>query len=104
MFSNNKINSMLLKGLVTDGVNNMFLDFQKGITDLRNFDLLASVRVLFDLQIKILTNQGGNNTGDGTTGGAGGSATAGQYKPILDLIGSAEGGYTSIAPKIRMMN
>ena len=36
-------------------------------------------------------------TGDGTTGAS--SATAGQYAPILDLIGSAEGGYTSIAPR-----
>ena len=38
-------------------------------------------------------NQEGNNTG--TPGGA---ATGGQYAPILNLIGSAEGGYTSIAP------
>ena len=84
------------EGLVTDGVNNMFLDFQKGITDLRNFDLLASVRALFGFGPQNINEGGG---GDGTTGGTtGGTATAGQYKPILDLIGSAEGGYTSIAP------
>ena len=83
-------------GLATDGVNSMFLDFQKGITDLRNFDLLAIVRGLFGFQSQ--TPKEGEG-GDGTTGGTtGGTATAGQYKPILDLIGSAEGGYTSIAP------
>ena len=89
------------EGLVTDGVNNMFLDFQKGITALRNFDLLASVRALLGFaDPNINEGEGGDGTtGDGTTGGTtGGSATAGQYKPILDLIGSAEGGYTSIAP------
>ena len=99
------------EGLVTDGVNNMFLDFQKGITALRNFDLLASVRALLGF-VDPNTNEGGGGdgttgdgttggtTGDGTTGGTtGGTATAGQYKPILDLIGSAEGGYTSIAPR-----
>lgn len=89
------------EGLVTDGVNNMFLDFQKGITSLRDFDLLAAVRGLFGFQSQTpKEGEGGDGTtGDGTTGGTtGGSATAGQYKPILDLIGSAEGGYTSIAP------
>ena len=89
------------EGLVTDGVNNMFLDFQKGITALRNFDLLASVRALLGFENQSLDEgkREDGTTGDGTTGGTtGGSATAGQYKPILDLIGSAEGGYTSIAP------
>ena len=89
------------EGLVTDGVNNMFLDFQKGITDLRNFDLLAIVRGMLGFENQSLDEgkREDGTTGDGTTGGTtGGSATAGQYKPILDLIGSAEGGYTSIAP------
>ena len=94
------------EGLVTDGVNNMFLDFQKGITDLRNFDLLASVRALLGFADPNINEGGGGDgtTGDGTTRDGttgrttGGPATAGQYKPILDLIGSAEGGYTSIAP------
>jgi len=100
------------EGLVTDGVNNMFLDFQKGITDLRNFDLLAIVRGMLGFENQSLDegklgdgttgdrNTGDRTTGDRTTGDrtTGGTATAGQYAPILDLIGSAEGGYTSIAP------
>ena len=70
----------------------MFLDLQKGITDLRNFDLLAIMRGMF-VASDNRQNQEGNNTG--TPGGA---AAGGQYAPILNLIGSAEGGYTSIAP------
>ena len=74
-----------------DGVNNMVLDLEKGIDALRNFDLLETLRGMF----KFGDEEETGTTGDGTTGGA---ATAGQYAPILDLIGSAEGGYTSIAP------
>ena len=77
---------------VGNSVNSMFLDLQKGITDLRNFDLLAIMRGMF-VASDNRQNQEGNNTG--TPGGA---ATGGQYAPILNLIGSAEGGYTSIAP------
>ena len=77
---------------VGNSVNSMFLDLQKGITDLRNFDLLAIMRGMF-VASGNRQNQEGNNTG--TPGGA---ATGGQYAPILNLIGSAEGGYTSIAP------
>ena len=74
-----------------DGVNNMVLDLEKGIDALRNFDLLETLRGMFKLDDDKETG----TTDGGTTGGA---ATAGQYGPILDLIGSAEGGYTSIAP------
>ena len=74
-----------------DGVNNIVLDLEKGIDALRNFDLLETLRGMF----KFGDEEETGTTGDGTTGGA---ATAGQYAPILDLIGSAEGGYTSIAP------
>ena len=77
---------------VGNSVNSMFLDLQKGITDLRNFDLLAIMRGMF-VASGNRQNQEGNNTG--TPGGA---TTGGQYAPILNLIGSAEGGYTSIAP------
>ena len=77
---------------VGNAINEMFLDLQKGITDLRNFDLLAIMRGMF-VASGNRQNQEGNNTG--TPGGA---ATGGQYAPILNLIGSAEGGYTSIAP------
>ena len=77
---------------VGNSINSMFLDLQKGITDLRNFDLLAIMRGMF-VASGNRQNQEGNNTG--TPGGA---ATGGQYAPILNLIGSAEGGYTSIAP------
>ena len=74
-----------------DGVNNMVLDLEKGIDALRNFDLLETLRGMF----KFDDDKETGTTDGGTTGGA---ATAGQYGPILDLIGSAEGGYTSIAP------
>ena len=86
----NKFNSA--NSDVTNAVNSMFLDLQKGITNLRNFDLLAIMRGMF-VASGNRQNQEGNNTG--TPGGA---ATGGQYAPILNLIGSAEGGYTSIAP------
>jgi hypothetical protein len=36
--------------------------------------------------------------GPGTGTSSGGAANAGRFSPILNLIGSAEGGYTSIAP------
>jgi murein DD-endopeptidase MepM/ murein hydrolase activator NlpD len=73
-----------------DGVNNMVLDLEKGIEALKNFNLLETLRGMFKFD---------DDKETGTTAGTtGGSATAGQYKPILDLIGSAEGGYTSIAP------
>ena len=81
----NKFNSA--NSDVTNAVNNMFLDLQKGITNLRNFDLLAIMRGMF------VSNNNNNNRN--TSGDA---AAAGKYGPILNLIGSAEGGYTSIAP------
>ena len=44
------------------------------------------------------TNSGTNTTGSSSTGQTGQTTNAGRFAPILDLIGSAEGGYTSIAP------
>lgn len=82
----NKFNSA--NSDVTNAVNNMFLDLQKGITNLRNFDLLAIMRGMF-------VSNNNNNNNRNTSGDA---AAAGKYGPILNLIGSAEGGYTSIAP------
>ena len=76
---------------VKNGINDMLLDFEKGLTDLRNFDLLAIVRGLF-----FGSDSENKKRKTGTTGG--GTATGGRYAPILNLIGSAEGGYTSIAP------
>ena len=76
---------------VKNGINDMLLDFEKGLIDLRNFDLLAIVRGLF-----FGSDSENKKRRTGTTGG--GTAAAGKYGPILNLIGSAEGGYTSIAP------
>ena len=76
---------------VENAVNSMFLDLQKGITNLRDFDLLAIMRSMF-----VSNNNNNNNNNNRSTSGD--AATAGKYGPILNLIGSAEGGYTSIAP------
>ena len=76
---------------VERGIDDMFLDFQKGITDLRNFDLLSIVRGMFIGSDDKSKTQ--NPSSSSSSGAAGGS-----YGPILNLIGSAEGGYTSIAP------
>jgi murein DD-endopeptidase MepM/ murein hydrolase activator NlpD len=84
----NKFNSA--NSDVTNAVNSMFLDLQKGITNLRDFDLLAIMRGMF-----VSNNNNNNNNNRNTSGDA---AAAGKYAPILNLIGSAEGGYTSIAP------
>ena len=85
----NKFNSA--NSDVTNAVNSMFLDLQKGITNLRNFDLLAIMRGMF-----VSNNNNNNNNNNRNTSGD--AAAAGKYGPILNLIGSAEGGYTSIAP------
>lgn len=65
-------------------------DLQKMIDEFRKFDLAATLKKL------ILGDDGG--AGQIMGGGNESTPAAGRFKPILDLIGSAEGGYTSIAP------
>ena len=65
-------------------------DIQKMIDDFQNFNLATYLK-------KLITGESGDSTVRG--GGNESTPTAGRFKPILDLIGSAEGGYTSIAPR-----
>jgi len=90
----NKLNSSLKD--VDSGVNDMFKDFQKGLENLRNYDLIAQVRDYFSGSAGSNQSNNRNSKPDGPGTGPGGPG--GQYGPILNLIGSAEGGYTSIAP------
>lgn len=59
----------------------------------QNFDLRKWYNGLFGKEPGIDPSQ---PPGTGTS--SGGAANGGRFSPILDLIGSAEGGYTSIAP------
>ena len=80
------------KSQTDNGLNSIFLDFQKGLEDLRNLDLVSVARGMF------VSGGDGSKNQQNNTGTSGGAAAGGQYGPILNLIGSAEGGYTSIAP------
>jgi hypothetical protein len=82
----------LRKGIISleDDIVEMVKSFQ-------DFDL----RTWFNDYIKSFgkkpgTDPSGPAPGPGTS--SGGGANAGRLSPVLDLIGSAEGGYTSIAP------
>jgi len=70
-------------------------DIQRMIDSFRNFDLAKIIKNL----ISTLTGQrptGYNPPGSPQSGQS--TLSAGRFAPVLNLIGSAEGGYTSIAP------
>ena len=78
---------------IGEGTNKMNQDMEKAIQELRSFDLVGALEKLLG---KLPFSRPSADGGDGTSGGGG--TTGGGWKPILDIIGSAEGGYTSIAP------
>jgi len=79
--------SKRLENAADSALNN----FKDGIRKLLNFDLIGAVKAAFGVK------GDGGASGGGTSGGGGGG-TGGRFGPILDIIGAAEGGYTSIAP------
>jgi len=84
------------------GINKMLEDMEQMITDLLGFNLFQVLGITSDEpSIDPNAPPGGDEYGPG--GGEGafgseGSGGGGRWKPLLDVIGSAEGGYTSIAP------
>jgi len=75
----------------------MYNDFVRQIQLFRDFDVIKGIQSLLGISDITETSgtSGGGTFGGGTSGGGG---TGGRFGPILDIIGSAEGGYTSIAP------
>lgn len=80
-----------------EGTNKMGQDMDRAIQELRSFNLIGALEKILGKLPFSGSSTDSSGGGDNMSGGGGGT-TGGGWKPILDIIGSAEGGYTSIAP------